>query len=309
MSQALLPTNFDPNIVYAGASNLSLTQREMEDLSAQFNELDYEITPQGHLYLPQAVALQRLNKVIGVGRWTLLLINTGSEDMKNNTTKVFYDGALMIRGFFVSRAAGEATYSTNNAQQSYATALESAKTDCRVRCCKDIGVGTDAWLPAFIREWKRKYAVRVNVRFNDGKTATQWRRSDLDPLPGETGIAQFTPTVPTKQEDTATELPWLNDGPDYDKALASLKEGALFSTLRKGYRLSKKITEQLMTELKEFWDKKLKTIETKDALTEEYNKLTANVNELDWLKQMFYARRDELLKPVKVKANAKAKAA
>ena len=158
--QNLAVASFDPARTYAGASSLRLSESEMKALAAPFDDLDYEITPQGFMYLPQALSLKMLNDVLGIGHWSLLLINTGSQAMPANNNgkriiKVFYDGAMIVRDCFVARAAGESSYSEDNGNQSYATALEAAKTDCRQRCCKDLGIATDAWNPSFIRRWQK----------------------------------------------------------------------------------------------------------------------------------------------------------
>ncbi|CAF3497160.1 unnamed protein product, partial [Rotaria sp. Silwood2] len=217
---------FDPAITYAGASALQLTETEMKALSAPFKDLDYEITPDGFIYLPQVLSLQRLNTAIGVGRWSLLLINPGKELVKDGLFKVFYDGALIIRNCFVARSCGEASYSLKNGKQSFATALESAKSDCRGRCLKDLGVGSDAWNPTFIRRWQKEHAIRVIVDDN-GNRKVIWRRKDLDPFPNEIGLAPTKPTVPQQVRTGApadsNELPWLNEGtPEYDNALTGL---------------------------------------------------------------------------------------
>lgn len=191
--------NFDPSQTYQGASALRLSETEQNNLIASFDPLEYELTPQGHIYLPQALSSARLNKVFGVGQWTLLMINTGAQAMANGTKKVFYDGALVVRGCFVSRSVGEATYSEKNAQQSFATALEAAKSDCRQRCCKDIGIANDAWNPTYVRNWRKEHGVRVIVKDDQGRTGIIWRRKDLDPFPNEVGIAPDSPTVPTQQ--------------------------------------------------------------------------------------------------------------
>ena len=295
--------SFDPASTYAGASSLMLSESEMKALTAPFADLDYEITPQGFIYLPQVLSLQRLNTVIGVGRWGLLLINTGSQQMNPTTMKVFYDGALIIRNCFVSRSAGEATYSTNNGSQSYASALEAAKSDCRQRCCKDLGIASDAWNPSFIREWQKKYAIRVLVKDDSGKTKVLWRRSDLPPFPNETGPVPSGPVVPerNKAEDQKEELPWLNHGPEYDAAVRELLDGKTISYLKTRYRISRETIGALNEILNKEWAARIATCNTITTLTESYNDNKAEVDEYPWLKAMFVSKRD-LIKSGKVKA-------
>jgi Mitochondrial genome maintenance MGM101 len=296
---------FDPAKTYANASQLQLSESEMKALSAPFEDLEYEITPQGFIYLPQSISLQRLNTVLGVGRWGLILINTGSQQMKEGLVKVFYDGALIIRGCFVSRAAGEASYSSNNNNQSYASALEAAKSDCRQRCCKDLGIANDAWNPTFTRRWQKEHAVKVWVDKN-GQKIPLWRRKDLDPYPNEIGIVVSTPHVQgdatdaPKQQIVTEELPWLNHGPEYDAAIKELLEGKTISSLRKKYRISKSTGEALLFLLQKEWAMRLDTCKTIATLSESYNLNEAEVKEYPWLKDMFSNRRD-LIKNGKVK--------
>jgi len=165
----------------------------MKALSAPFDELEYEIRPDGFIYVPQALTLKRLNSVIGIGRWGLLLINASTEERDADISKVYYDGALMIRNCFVSRSIGESQFSKKNANTSKASALEAAKSDCRQRCCKDLGIATDSWNPSFIRKWQKENAVRVFVD-NNGKKSVAWRRKDVDAFWNETGLVPNTPT-------------------------------------------------------------------------------------------------------------------
>lgn len=301
---------FDPAITYAGASTLLLTESEMKALSAPFDDLDYEITPNGFIYLPQALSLIRLNSVLGVGRWSLLLINTGSQHISDKMVKVFYDGALIIRNCFTARAAGESSYSLDNGNYSYATALEGAKSDCRQRCCKDLGIGTDAWNPTFIRRWQKEHAVKVWVEkdwWHEGvkksKREIAWRRKDLDAFHNEIGLVSDTPTVPSQQnnQQTKEELPWLNPGPEYDKALKELLEGKTIKTLRKVYRISQKTMDAILEVLTKEWATRLNTCNNLTTLTKSYNDNAAEVEEYPWLKDMFTERR-KVIQSGKVKA-------
>lgn len=297
---------FDPAKTYANASQLQLSESEMKALSAPFEDLEYEITPQGFIYLPQSISLQRLNTVLGVGRWGLILINTGSQQMKEGLIKVFYDGALIIRGCFVSRAAGEASYSQLNNNQSYASALEAAKSDCRQRCCKDLGIANDAWNPTFTRRWQKEHALKVWVDKN-GQKIPIWRRKDLDPFPNEIGIVVSTPHVAganadaPKKQTVTDELPWLNHGPDYDAALKELLEGKTLNDLRKKYRISKTTGEAIVFVLQKEWGIRLQTCNDMQTLVKSYNDNSREIAEYPWLKDMFTEKGNKI-KAGKVKA-------
>ena len=146
---------------------------------------------------------------------------------------------------------------------------------------------------------------------NKGRRDIIWRRKDLDPFPNEIGIAPTTPVVPgaaaTAQPAAATEnqLPWLNHGPDYDKAIQQLLDGATISTLRKQWRISKPTTEAIVTVLKKEWETRLSTCNDLPTLTSSYNDNQAEVEEYDWLKKMFTQRRMDI-QSGKVKATVAA---
>lgn len=286
--------NFDPAQVYNGASSLKLTETERKNLAAPFENLEYEITPQGYMYLPQAVSLKRLNDVIGIGEWGLLLIGTGAQKIQGDTIKVFYDGALMIRNCFVSRATGEATYSEKNNGQSYASALEAAKSDCRQRCCKDMGIANDAWNPTFIRRWQKEHAIKVMV-IKENKQMAIWRRKDLDPYPNEVGMAPDKPTV-NPPKAPANELPWLNiPSTEYDTAIKELLEGKTITELKKEYRSSGNTFNILTETLKKEWNTRLQTCKTTVTLTESFTANEKEIKEYSWLHAMFHARKAEIL--------------
>lgn len=304
-NQNLAVATFDPAKTYSGASTLQLSESEMKALTAPFADLDYEIKPDGSVYLPQVLSLQRLNSVLGVGRWSLLLINTGSQEINPRLTKVFYDGALIVRNCFVARSAGEASYSHDNQNSSYATALEAAKTDCRTRCCKDLGVASDAWNPSFIRRWRNEYAIKVLCQ-KDGKRFALWRRKDLPAFENEIGPVPVTPVVPSaqpaQQNNTASELPWLNHGPDYDEALRELMSGKTLSYLFTKWKISKETRAALLEVMKGEWSKRLETVKDMTSLTRSYDDNKVEVEEYPWLKEMFSTRRNEIksgkVKPV-----------
>lgn len=296
--------NFDPSVVYAGASNLNLSESEMKNIAAPFDDLAYEIRPDGFIYVPQVLTLQRLNSVIGVGKWSILQINNGRDEVRTDVFKVFYDGALVIRGHFVSRSVGESTYSRSNSNQSWAAALEAAKSDCRQRCCKDIGIASDAWNPTFVREWQKKHAIRVKV-LDQGREKVIWRRKDVDPFPNEIGPAPDIATTPTvRPTQNPDGLPWLNQGPDYEAALRDLEAGyqTIGSLKASKYRISKSTEAAIITHLTTFW--RNRTDEAKDLveLTKIYNENKALVDAHDFIKTVFQQRRTVLIPKPKAAA-------
>jgi len=193
--------------IYKGASMLRLTADEQKELMAPASADDYEIRPDGFIYLPAALVRKKLNQVIGIGQWAVICQGTRKEDISDKQARIYFDGVLMIRGNFISRATGENSYSFSNQNQSWASAVEAAKTDCLTRCVKDLGIATESREPSFIRKWQKDYAVRVWCKVNEydrlkngwiEKPKILWRRKDVDPFPNETGLVNENPqpTVP-----------------------------------------------------------------------------------------------------------------
>jgi len=193
--------------IYKGASMLRLTPDEQKELMAPASADDYEIRPDGFIYLPAALVRKKLNQVIGIGQWAVICQGTRKEDLSDKQARIYFDGVLMIRGNFISRATGENSYSFSNQNQSWASAVEAAKTDCLTRCVKDLGIATESREPSFIRKWQKQYAVRVWAKVNEydrqkngwiEKPKILWRRKDVDPFPNETGLVNENPqpTVP-----------------------------------------------------------------------------------------------------------------
>ncbi len=64
---------------------------------------------------------------------------------------------------------------------SYATAAESAKSNCLMRCCKDLGIASELWDPSFVRRWVGENALEVwcqNVGKgpDSGRKKKMWRK-------------------------------------------------------------------------------------------------------------------------------------
>lgn len=65
---------------------------------------------------------------------------------------------------------------------SLATALEAAKSNALMRCCKDIGIASELWDPSFNTKWRSTHCVQVWVMNRDGKKRKLWRRKDDPPI-------------------------------------------------------------------------------------------------------------------------------
>jgi len=182
----------------------------------------------------------KLNKVFGIGQWCLLKREVKLDETAN---KCYYVGILLIRGCYVSEAIGEAEYHKANTMQSWASVAESAKSDCIVRCCKDLGIASELWQPQFSRKWVEEYAVKVFVeveRQGTKKRTVQWRRKDVKPFWNEVGIVGQSngnqaaqPATPGNSNQQAANPPAANTPKgktaisenQYKKACDRLKKG------------------------------------------------------------------------------------
>lgn len=204
MEDQNLPTTYKSEInIFEGCSTLKLTEDESKKISENFDENLVEIRTDGLIYLPQVFWRERLNSTFGIGQWALIP-KSNHKDPDHKRDKLYLEGVLMVRGCYISTAIGEAELHSNNANQSWASVWESAKSDCITRCCKDLGIASELWQPSFIESWKDKYAVEVwcNKKDNLGqiKKVKQWRKKDANPFWNEQRHDKTEANVPAPQK-------------------------------------------------------------------------------------------------------------
>lgn len=167
---------------------------------------DVEIRPDGTIYLPEIKYRRVLNHAIGPGGW--VLIPRGPPAFYKDT--VFREFALYCFGKFTAQAIGEQQLVERG--MTTVTAIESAKSNALMRCCKDIGVASELWDPEFINGWKQKFAVQVWAEHaQTGRKQKLWRKVDRDiSYPWkETGIVSeqqrvdFQPSSSTSRESVS----------------------------------------------------------------------------------------------------------
>lgn len=158
---------------YAKASELKLSPEEIAALQADFPDEAFKPGAAGkeHLiYIEHAFLRDRLNTVLGLGQWALIPRNRWAEDFEFTNSKgklvqasrVYVEAMLLVRGCFVAEAVGEMEYYKNNQGQNYGDAVEGAKTAALRRCCKEFGIGLQAWKKDWGDGWwKRNPSGRV----------------------------------------------------------------------------------------------------------------------------------------------------
>ena len=194
---------------------LTIDDEAQVKLLTPFDENVIEIRPDGLIYIPQTFIRKRLNDVFGVGQWQLYKENC---TMINNV--YCFEGSLFIRGCFVATAMGQMEYHENNSFQKLPDVYESAKSDCLVRCCKDLSIGNQCWQPEYTRVWVNQFAVKV---WRKSKTQPVWRKKTTEPfydeyIPGqrtftqqETGLPKpnlptLPPVGPTNNQNSSFRL-------------------------------------------------------------------------------------------------------
>ncbi|KAF9117658.1 hypothetical protein BGW39_001969 [Mortierella sp. 14UC] len=104
--------------------------------------------------------------------WGLAPRSEHSISLKN----ISREYALVCKGRFVSTARGEQAYFDAD---NLATASEGCKSNALMRCCKDLGIASELWDPAFIRKFKRQYCEEVFVEHAVTKKKKKlWKRKD-----------------------------------------------------------------------------------------------------------------------------------
>nr|CAG4715323.1 unnamed protein product [Naegleria fowleri] len=152
-------------------------KKEIADvLMAPLDNKDIEVLPEGSLFLPEIKYRRILNKAFMPGGWSLIPI--GSYNIMDKC--IVQEYALICNGQFVSQVYGEQTFDPS--EQSFktlGTALEGCKSNALMRCCKDLGIGSELWDPNFVREWKKQNVVAVLCENVKNKTIkVLYRRKD-----------------------------------------------------------------------------------------------------------------------------------
>lgn len=148
---------------YERASTLELTKEESDALTAPFPDEAFRPGADGKeelLYIEHATLRERLNAVLGVGRWSLITRRTWAEEYvtrKNEpATRIYVEAVLVVRGCFAAEAIGDMTYYPKNASQNYGDAVEGAKSAALRRCAKELGIGLQVWHKDFCEGWMRR---------------------------------------------------------------------------------------------------------------------------------------------------------
>jgi hypothetical protein len=174
----------------ARAGTLELTPDESKALQADFGDEDFQTGAGGKqdlIYIEHAALRDRMNTVLGLGQWAIIVRDTWREE-KGNAVSVYVRAMLIVRGAYVAEAVGDMAYYTNNAAQNYGDAFEGAKTAAFRRCAKEFGIGLQAWRKEWCKGWWQ--------RKKSGKPATAPRpggwTQESDPVAGDPAFDVIT---------------------------------------------------------------------------------------------------------------------
>jgi hypothetical protein len=139
----------------ARAGTLELTPEESQQLQKDFGDEDFQTGAGGKqdlIYIEHAALRDRMNTVLGLGQWAIIVRDTWREE-KDRAVTVYVRAMLIVRGAYVAEAVGDMAYYTNNASQNYGDAFEGAKTAAFRRCAKEFGIGLQAWRKEWCKGW------------------------------------------------------------------------------------------------------------------------------------------------------------
>jgi hypothetical protein len=168
-----------PPTAYIGASTLVLSREEREILEEPVPDDEIDIRPDGLVYVSHEYVRRQLNRALGHGQWALV---PGSK-LYSDGNDQYQRWVLFCRGVYVSEALASRRYYANG-NQTRDDVAEAIKSDCLRRCCKDLGIGLEAWNRRRQEHWRREHAIGVLCSTSQGNKK-QWRRIDGDPLNGE----------------------------------------------------------------------------------------------------------------------------
>lgn len=211
------------------AGTLQLSPDESKRLMADFPDEAFQKGAGGKdnlIYLEHAALRDRLNEVLGLGQWAIIVRENWFENFTSakgsHGVRVYSKVMLLVRGCYVSESVGDMDYYPGNPNQNKGDAIEGSKTAAFRRCAKEFGVGLQAWRKEWCAGWMQR---------NGGKIMhTMQRGSDLKP---PTGRRQYA--TPTEQSDT--------DIVDVETGEISESEAALNEMLEPG---SKEIEDVLI---------------------------------------------------------------
>ncbi|KAH3900073.1 Mgm101p SCDLUD_004392 [Saccharomycodes ludwigii] len=159
---------------FLGLGSKPFNDKVQEALAEALTISDIEIKPDGLIYLPEIKYRRILNRAFGAGGWGLV----PRSETVITPKLVTREYGLICHGQLVSVARGEQDYFN---VEGIPTATEGCKSNALMRCCKDLGIGSELWDPVFIKNFKKKNCVDKFVEhITTGRKKKIWLRKDRE---------------------------------------------------------------------------------------------------------------------------------
>lgn len=166
-----------------GLGERPFTKKQADVLLAPARDEEIDVLPTGELYGAQVHVRRRFNLAFGPGGWGMRPLQ--SPVVQGST--LTQQWGLICAGRWVAMAAGEADYKANNPRISWATTLESVKSNALTRASKDLGVLSECWDRRWADAWRARNCIKVYRRETPRDEERrnerwQWRRKDAPPF-------------------------------------------------------------------------------------------------------------------------------
>ncbi|KAF9766388.1 hypothetical protein IL306_001223 [Fusarium sp. DS 682] len=156
-----------------GLATKPVTPEQNEILSRPIHPDDVEVKPDGIIYLPEVKYRRRLNEAFGPMGWGM--VHRG--DVVIGAQIVTREYALIANGRMVSQSQGYNNYFN---PESIPAAIEGAKSNALMRCCKDLGIASELWDPVFHRWFKKNFMEEKWVEHQvTKKKRTYWYKKGI----------------------------------------------------------------------------------------------------------------------------------
>ena len=166
--------NFDMQPLLSTAGTLEINEEQRKILQEPVKEDKIQIRPDGLVYLSWIEYQSRLDEAFG-SAWSL--VPQGMPKYDRNTNLILWGFYLIIKGKFVDFAIGQNEYIDTNRTMTYGDAIEGAKSNALMRCCKRLGIGLELWDRDYVEKWKEKYAYK---KYDEIKKRYLWyKKNDL----------------------------------------------------------------------------------------------------------------------------------
>ncbi|SCU83500.1 LAMI_0C03466g1_1 [Lachancea mirantina] len=161
-------------VSFHGLGSRPFDDKIQQELAKPLAPADIEVKPDGLVYLPEIKYRRILNRAFGAGGWGLV---PRSETIVTDRL-VTREYALICQGRLVSLARGEQEYFN---ETGIPTATEGCKSNALMRCCKDLGIGSELWDPVFIKAFKKENCTEKFVEHVVNKKKKKiWLRKDRE---------------------------------------------------------------------------------------------------------------------------------